>query len=155
MGLGSLEDGVLEARIDELVNEQLRRASSNAGDKFDDVQYEAVGQDVYRIDRRERRPNVRLDQDAVNHEKMLKLQRSRSGHQGHLTELNNKISVFLFDAKNEEAVKELVKLFNRQWERSSLVHHEILLFANHNQLNVANATQVYEEQVAKKPGTIQ
>ena len=119
------------------------RASSNAGDKFDDVQYGAVGQDVYRIDRRERRPNVRLDQDAVNREKMLKLQRSRSGHQGHLTELNNKISVLLFDAKNEDAVKEQVKLFNTQWERSSLVHHEILLLANHNQISVANATQVY------------
>ena len=109
LGLGSLEDGVLEARTDELVNEQLRRASSNAGDKFDDVQYGAVGQNVYRMDKRERRPNVRLDQDAVNREKMLKLQRSRSGHQRHLTELNNKISVLLFDVKNEDAVKELVE----------------------------------------------
>ena len=94
---------------------------------------------------------MRLDQDAVNHEKMLKLQRSRSEHQGHLTELNNKISVLLFDAKNEDAVKELVQLFNIQWERFSLVHHEILLFANHNQLSVASATEVYEQQVAKKP----
>ena len=66
------------------------------------------------MDRRERRPNVRLDQDAVNREKMLKLQRSRSGHQRHLTELNNKISVLLFDVKNEDAVKELVKLSS--WE---------------------------------------
>ena len=75
-----------------MYNEQLRRASSKAGDKVDDVQYGAVGQDVYQIDRRERRPadvqygevgqdvyqidkwerrpNLRLDQHAVNHEKM-------------------------------------------------------------------------------------
>ena len=93
--------------------------------------------------------NVRLDQDALDNEKMFKLQDQKSGHQGRLTELNNKISVPLFDAKNEDAVKELVKLFNRQRKRFNLVHDEILLFANHNKPCVASAIQVYEEQVAK------
>ena len=68
---------------------------------------------IGQIDGKECRMFV-LDQDALDNEKMFKLQRSKSGHQGRLTELNNKISVLLFDAKNEDAVKELVKLSNRQ-----------------------------------------
>ena len=147
LGTWSLQDGVPGVRTEELGNEQLRRASS--GDRVDDVQYGADDRNVYRTDRRQRMQNVRLDQDALDNEKMFKLQRSKSGHQERLTELNNKISVLLFDAKNEDAVKELVKLFNRQWKRFSLVHDEILLFANHNKPCVASAIQVYKEQVAK------
>jgi hypothetical protein len=51
-----------------LVNEQLRRARS--GEREDVAQSGAVRQDVYQRDKRERRPNIRLDQDAVNAEQM-------------------------------------------------------------------------------------
>ena len=48
---------------------------------------------------RERRPNVRLNLDAVNAERLVKLKRSRSGYQGCLTELYNKISILLSETK--------------------------------------------------------
>jgi hypothetical protein len=48
---------------DELVNEQLRRARS--GERDNVVQFGGGGQDVYQRDKQERRPNIRLGQDAV------------------------------------------------------------------------------------------
>jgi hypothetical protein len=133
---------------DELVNEQLSRARS--GERDDVAHFGAVGQDVYQRDKRARRPNIRLGQDAVNAERMLKLQRSRRRHQGHLTELNNKISVILHDTYNVDSVKELLELFNRQWERFNLVHNEVLLFADNDHSTVASAMHAYKEQFARK-----
>ena len=148
LGLGTHDDGVQGVLADEFANEESRRGTSGEGN--DATQPRAIGQDVYRRDKRERRPNICLDIDAVNAERMLKLQRSRSGHQGHLTELNNKISVLLYDSKNVEAVKELVELFNRQWERFNLIHNEILLFADHEPSTVASAMHAYDDQLARK-----
>ena len=147
LGLGT-HGGVQAVGTDELVNEQLRRARS--GERDDVAQFGAVGQEVYQRDKREGRPNIRVDQDAVNAERMLKLQRSRSGHQGHLTELNNKISVLLYDTYNVDSVKELLELFNRQWERFNLVHNEVLLFADNDHSTVASAMHAYKAQFARK-----
>ncbi len=148
LGLGTHDDGVQGVLADVFANEESRRGTSGEGN--DATLPRAVGQDVYRRDKRERRPNIRLDIDAVNAERMLKLQRSRSGHQGHLTELNNKISVLLYDSKNVEAVKELVELFNRQWERFNLIHNEILLFADREPSTVASVMHAYDDQLARK-----
>ena len=148
LGLGT-HGGVQAVGTDELVNEQLSQARS--GERDDVAHFGAVGQDVYQRDKRERRPNIRLGQDAVNAERMLKLQRSRRGHQGHLTELNNKISsVLLHETYNVDSVKELLELFNRQWERFNLVHNEVLLFADNDHSTVASAMHAYKEQFAKK-----
>ncbi len=148
LGLGTHDDAVQGVLADEFTNEQSRRGTSDEGN--DATQPRAVGQDMYRQDKRERRPNILLDIDAVNAERMLKLQRSRSGHQGHLTELNNKISVLLYDSKNVEAVKELVELFNRQWEWFNLIHNEILLFADHKPSTIASVMHAYDDQLARK-----
>ena len=94
---------------------------------------------------RDRRPNVRLDLDAVNAERLVKLKRSRSGHQGHLTDLYNKISILLSDTKYAREVKELRDIVNRQWERFALIHDEILACAIGDTLAVENARVVYGE----------
>ncbi len=91
-----------------------------------------------------------LDIDAVNAERMLKLQRFRSGHQGHLTELNNKISILLYDFKNIETVKELLELFSRQRERFNLIHNEILFLADHEPSTIASVMHAHNDQLARK-----
>ena len=101
LGLGAHIDGT-----------QTRLENQDEGAKFG-----AVGRDVYATHKRERRRNIRLDPEAVNAETILRLQRSRSGHQGHLTDLNDKISVLLNSTNNAEVVKELSELFKRQRER--------------------------------------
>ncbi len=99
---------------------------------------------------RDRRPNVRLDLDAVNAERLVKLKRSRSGHQGHLTDLYNKISILLSDTKYAREVKELRDIVNRQWERFALIHDEILACTIGDTLAVENARVVYGEQSQRR-----
>jgi hypothetical protein len=53
------------------------------------------------------------------------LRRTRSGE-----------SVLLYDTYNVDSVKELLELFNRQWERFNLVHNEVLLFADNDHSTV-------------------
>ena len=76
--------------------------------------------------RRDRRPNVRLNLESVEAEKLVRLKRSRSGHQGCLTELYKKIKVLLTDYNNASEVRELLDMINREWERFNFIHDEIL-----------------------------
>ena len=99
---------------------------------------------------RDRRPNVCLDLDAVNAERLVKLKRSRSGHQGHLTDLCNKISILLSDTKYAREVKKLRDIVNRQWERFALIHDEILACTTRDTLAVENARVVYGEQSRRR-----
>ena len=114
------------------------------------AQFGAVGRDVYATRKRERRRNIRLDLEALNAETILRLQRSRSGHQGHLRDLNDKISVLLNNTNNAEVVKELSELFKRQRKRFSLVHEEIMLFASRGTSAVSSATHVCKDQFVRK-----
>ena len=76
--------------------------------------------------------------------------KSRSGHQGHLTRLANKISALLIDIKYIREVKELNELFDRLWERFELAHSEIIAYAGRDRSTIENAVQVYNEQSRKR-----
>ena len=109
----------------------------------------ADGRDGYR-DERPRRPNARITSEDITMEMLARLKRSRSGHQGHLARLANKISDLLTDSKYIREVKELSELFERQWDRFELVHSEILICASHDRSTIEHAVQVYNEQSRRK-----
>jgi hypothetical protein len=62
----------------------------------------------------------------------------------------NRAELYLYDTYNVDSVKELLELFNRQWERFNLVHNEVLLFADYDPSTVASAMHAYKEQFARK-----
>jgi hypothetical protein len=62
----------------------------------------------------------------------------------------NRAELYLYDTYNVDSVKELLQLFNRQWERFNLVHNEVLLFADYDPSTVASAMHAYKEQFARK-----
>ena len=96
--------------------------------------------------RRERRQNTRINLEDVEAEALVRLKKSRSSHQGHLTRLANKISALLIDTKYIREVKELNELFDRVWDRFELVHSEIIAYAGHDRSIIENAVQVYNAQ---------
>ena len=134
-----------------------RRTSEIAGDDvglFGErrVSVRADEQDSNRDERprRVREPNTRMDSEDITAKMLVRLKKSRSGHQGHLTSLANKISALLIDTSHVREVKELSQLYDRQWERFELVHSEILACAGHDTLARDNAVQVYNELSHKK-----
>ncbi len=58
-----------------------------------------------------------MNSEDITTEMLVRLKKLRSGHQGHLTSLANKISALLIDTSYIREVKELSQLFDRQWER--------------------------------------
>ena len=100
--------------------------------------------------RRVRGLNTRMNSEDITTEMLVRLKKLRSGHQGHLTSLANKISALLIDTSYIREVKELSQLFDRQWERFELVHNEILACAGHDRSTRENAVQVYNEQSHRK-----
>ncbi len=91
-----------------------------------------------------------MNSEDITTEMLVRLKKLRSGHQGHLTSLANKISALLIDTSYIREVKELSQLFDRQWERFEFVHNEILACAGHDTSTRENAVQVYNEQSHRK-----
>jgi hypothetical protein len=87
---------------------------------------------------------------ASGAEIVLRLVKSRSGHQGRLTHINNQISTLLYDSSNITAVKELREVFERQWERFSLVHEDILIHIGNDTSAVANVDATFNEQANRR-----
>ena len=96
------------------------------------------------------RPEARLNVDAVNAERLVKLKRSRSGHQGYLTVLYKKISILLSDTKHAREVKELRDIINREWDRFTFIHDEILACVAEDTLAIENARLLFGEQAQKR-----
>ena len=118
MSLGVYDQNVQNNGRRDFTN--IQRQKTRAEDRENASEIGAVDQDVYPDRaRRERRPNTRLYLDAVNAERLVRLQKSRSGPQGRLTDLNNKISDLLYDVGNMSVVKEMSEIFERQWGRFS------------------------------------
>ena len=97
-----------------------------------------------------RRPEARLNLDAVNAERLVKLKRSRSSHQGYLTVLYKKISILLSDTKHAREVKELRDIINREWDRFTFIHDEILACVAEDTLAIENACLLFGEQAQKR-----
>lgn len=87
---------------------------------------------------------------ASEAEMVSRLMKSRSGHQGRLTHINNQISPLLYDSNNIAVVQELREIFERQWERFTLVHEDILIYVANDSLAVANAKATFNEQANRR-----
>lgn len=87
---------------------------------------------------------------ASEAEMVSRLMKSRSGHQGRLTHLSNQISPLLYDSNNVAVVRELREIFERQWERFTLMHEDILIYVANDSLAVANAKATFNEQANRR-----
>lgn len=88
---------------------------------------------------------------ASGTEMVSRLVKSRSGHQGRLTHINNQISTLLYDSNNVTIVRELPKeMFERQWKRFSLVHGDILIYVANDTLAMTNAKATFNEQASRR-----
>ena len=75
--------------------------------------------------------------------------KSRSGHQEHLTYIDNQISTLLYDSNNVTIVRELKEMFERQWERFSL-HDNILIYTANDILALTNAKATFNEKASPR-----
>ena len=87
---------------------------------------------------------------ASGTETVSRLVKSRSGHQGHLTYIDNQISTLLYDSNNVTIVRELKEMFEGQWEQFSLVHEKILIYIAYDTLAVTNTKATFNEQASAR-----
>ena len=77
--------------------------------------------------------------------------KSRDGHHGRLTHINNQISTLLYESNNATIVGKLPKkMFERQWKQFSLVHGDILIYVANDTLAMKNAKGTFNEQASQK-----